>query len=96
MPLDVFVRFDAKPGKLKQLRGELILLLEPTRAESGCTKIQLFEEKNRSGTFIIHSSWVDEAAFDAPTQLPHMQRFLNLVEELVTNPVKATRTRRMD
>jgi quinol monooxygenase YgiN len=93
--LDVFVRFDAKAGKLEQLREELVLILKPTRAESGCIDIHLFEEASASGTFIIHSKWVDEAAFDAHPQLPYMKRFLSLVGELITNPVNAIRTRQI-
>lgn len=95
MRLDTFVRFDARPGKLEQLRDELVLLLEPTRAESGCLVIGLYEETNRSGTLVIHSTWANEAAFDAHPQLPHMKRFLGLVGELITNPVKAVRTRQI-
>jgi quinol monooxygenase YgiN len=96
LPLDIFVRFDARPGKLEQLRDELVLILEPTRAESGCVGIRLYEETGSSGTLIIHSRWADEAAFDAHAQLPHVQRFLSLVGELVTNHVKAVRTRQID
>jgi quinol monooxygenase YgiN len=92
----VFVRFDARPGQLDQLRNELLAILSPTRAEPGCIDIHLYEEKSASGTFCIHSSWKDEAAFDAHAQLPHMKRFLGLVDHLVTNPVKAVRTRQID
>ena len=53
MRLDTFVRFDARPGKLVQLRDELVLLLEPTRAESGCLDIGLYEETNGSGTLLF-------------------------------------------
>jgi quinol monooxygenase YgiN len=95
LSLDVFVRFDARPGKLEQLRDELVLILEPTRAESCCIDIGLYEETNGSGTLIIHSTWASEAAFDAHAQLPHMKRFLNLVGELIANPVKAVRTRQI-
>ncbi len=95
MSLDTFVRFDARAGKLEQLRDELILLLEPTRAESGCLDIGLYEEANGSGTLVIHSRWSGEAAFDGHAQTPHMQRFLGLVGELITNPLKAVRTRQI-
>jgi Antibiotic biosynthesis monooxygenase len=52
--------------------------------------------KAASGTFFIHSTWKDEGAFDAHAQFPHMKRFLGLLGDLVTNPVKAVRTRQMD
>jgi quinol monooxygenase YgiN len=92
----VFVRFDAKPGQLDALRNELLSILEPTRAEPGCIVIRLYEEKKASGTFFIHSTWQDEAAFDVHAQFPHMKRFLGLIGDLVTNPVKAVRTHQID
>jgi quinol monooxygenase YgiN len=96
MPLHTFVRFDAKPGQLEFLRRELLCLLNPTRAEPGCLDIHLFEEKGPSGTFVIHSRWQDEAAFNNHVELPHMKRFRALVPGLVTNTVKAIRTHQID
>jgi quinol monooxygenase YgiN len=54
-----------------------------------------YEEKSASGTFFIHSIWKDEAAFDAHAQFPHMKRFLGLVGDFATNPVRAVRTRQI-
>jgi quinol monooxygenase YgiN len=95
LSLHVFVRFDSRPGRAEQLSKELRALLEPTRAEPGCLDIHLYEEKSTSGAFFIHSSWKDDAAFDAHPQFPHMKRFLGVVGDLVTNPVKAVRTRQI-
>ncbi|HLZ91680.1 MAG TPA: putative quinol monooxygenase [Candidatus Acidoferrum sp.] len=92
MSLYIFVRFDAKSGLLDQLREELLAILPPTRAESGCLDIHLYEEKSGSGTFFIHSIWQDDAALDAHAQLPHMKRFLALLGNIATNQVKAVRT----
>ena len=93
MPLHTFVRFEPIAGKEQQLREELKSLLEPTRAEPGCIRIHLYEALRDPLVFYIHSEWVDEAAFDAHPELPHMTRFLSLVKELVTHPVKGLRTR---
>jgi len=43
LPLHTFVRFEPLTGKGQQLRQELKLLLEPTRAEPGCIRIHLYE-----------------------------------------------------
>jgi len=80
---------------VEQLREELLAVLEPTRSEPGCLDIHLYEEKNASGAFFIHSCWKDEAALDAHPQFPHMKRFLGLVGDLVTNLVRAVRTRQI-
>lgn len=95
MPLHTFVRFEPVPGKEKLLREELKLVLEPTRAEPGCIRIHLYEGLREPPVFYIHSEWADEAAFDAHPQLPHMTRFLGVVQELTTHPVKGIRTKQI-
>ena len=92
MPLHTFVRFDPIPGKERQLREELLRLLEPTRAEPGCIRIHLFEAVREPLVYCIHLEWVDEATFNAHRDFPHMVRFLGLVRELVSHPVHAVRT----
>jgi quinol monooxygenase YgiN len=93
--VDVFVRFDAKPGQRERLRTEVLTIVEPTRAEPGCIEFHLFEEKNASGTLFIHSRWKDDAAIDTHLQLPHMKRFRAVLDDLVTNEVRALRTRQI-
>ncbi len=95
MPIHTFVRFEPQPGKQQELREELQLLLEPTRAEPGCIRIHLYEALGDPLVFYIHSEWVDEAAFDAHAKLPHMTRFLGLVGGLTTHPVKGIRTKQI-
>ena len=95
MPLDVFVRFEPKPGKEDQLRRELLLVLEPTRAEPGCTGIQVYESIREPITFFIHSFWVDEEAFNLHSELPHVKRFVGSASDLITHPIQAARTKRI-
>lgn len=93
--MHTFVRFEPIAGKEQQIREELRLLLEPTRAEPGCVRIHLFEALRDPLIFYIHSEWVDEAAFDAHPKLPHMTRFLSIAAELVTRPVRGIRTKQI-
>ena len=95
MPIHAFVRFEPQPGKQQELREELELLLEPTRAEPGCMRIHLYEALRDPLVFYIHSEWVDEAAFDAHRKLPHMTRFLGHMGGLTTHPVKGIRTKQI-
>ncbi len=95
MPLHVFIRFEPITEKRQQLHDELILILEPTRAEPGCARIHLYESTRDPLAFFIHSEWIDEAAFDTHAQLPHMKRFLGLVGDLITHPLQAVRTKQI-
>jgi len=95
LPIHAFVRFEPQPGKQQELREELELLLEPTRAEPGCMRIHLYEALRDPLVFYIHSEWVDGAAFDAHPKLPHMTRFLGHMGGLTTHPVKGIRTKQI-
>ncbi|PYT25697.1 MAG: hypothetical protein DMG57_24275 [Acidobacteria bacterium] len=89
------VRFEPLPGKETEFREELLQIVDPTRAEIGCLGIHVFESLREPFVFAIHSEWVDEAAFEFHTQLPHTVRFLRAAEELLTNPVQGLRSRQI-
>jgi quinol monooxygenase YgiN len=55
--------------------------------------ISVFESLREPFAFAIHSEWVDEAAFELHTQLPHTVRFLGATAKLLTHPVEGLRTR---
>jgi quinol monooxygenase YgiN len=95
LSLHTFVRFEPQAGRQQQLREELTSVIEATRAEPGCIRIQLFEAIRDPVVFYIHSEWVDEAAFDAHAKFPHMVRFLGLVGGLTTHLVKGIRTKQI-
>lgn len=95
VPLDTFVRFDPAPGSERQLRDELVRVVEATRVEPGCLRIHLYQSIRGPLTFFIHSEWVDEAAFDAHSRFPHMTHFLAVVHDLITNPLQGVRTNRI-
>lgn len=66
---------------------------EPSRAEPGCLRIDVFESVREPFVFAIHSEWTDEAAFELHASLPHTVRFLNASESLLTDPVSGLRLR---
>ena len=73
-------------------REELLRVVGPTRAETGCLAIQVFESLRDPFSFAIHSEWVDETAFELHAQLPHTVRFLGAAKELLTHPVQGLRS----
>jgi quinol monooxygenase YgiN len=76
-----------------EFREELLRVVEPTRAETGCLAIRVFESLREPFVFAIHSEWVDEAAFELHAQLPHTVRFVGAAEALLTHPVQGLRSR---
>jgi len=89
------VRFEPRPGKEMEFREELLRVSVPSRAEAGCLGIQLFESLREPFLFAIHSEWVDQAAFELHTRLPHTVRFLAAAQELLTHPVEGFRGREL-
>jgi quinol monooxygenase YgiN len=87
------VRFQPRPGKEDSFRQELFRVNEPSRAEIGCLSIHIFESLREPIEFAIHSEWVDEAAFELHTTLPHTVRFLAAAESMLTHPVQGLRLR---
>jgi quinol monooxygenase YgiN len=93
MAVHFLVRFEPLPGMEIEFRGELLRVVEPTRAETGCLGIHVYESLRAPFAFAIHSEWVDESAFELHAQLPHMVRFLGTAERLLTHPVQGWRAR---
>ena len=93
MSVHFFVRFEPLPGKETRFREELLQVVAPTRTETGCLAIHVFESLREPLVFAIHSEWVDEAAFELHAQFPHTVRFLAAAQELLTHPVSGLRTR---
>lgn len=87
------VRFEPKPGMESAFREELVRVSGPSRAEPGCIRLDVFESVREPVVFTIHSEWVDEAAFELHTTLPHTVRFLSAAEEMLTHAVQGLRLR---
>jgi quinol monooxygenase YgiN len=92
----VFVRLEPLAGKEAEFREALLRVAEPTRGESGCLGIRIFESLREPWVFTIHSEWVDEAAFELHARLPHTVRFLEVSEKLLTHAIQALRTREIE
>jgi len=93
MPVHFVVRFEPRPGKAAAFREELLRVVGPTRAETGCLAIHVFESLREPVLFAIHSEWADEAAFELHAQLAHTVQFLAAAKELLTHPVEGLRSR---
>jgi quinol monooxygenase YgiN len=93
LPFHFIVRFEPLPGKEGAFRDELLRVNEPSRAEPGCLRIDVFESLREPFVFAIYSEWVDEESFELHATLPHTVRFLAAAEKLLTHPVQGLRLR---
>lgn len=93
MAFHFIVRFEPRPGKAEEFREELLRVLPPTRVEPGCIAIRAFESVREPQVFAIHSEWVDEAAFEFHSTLPHTVAFVEAADRLLTRSIEGLRTR---
>jgi quinol monooxygenase YgiN len=91
MELFIFVRFDAKPGNESAVEAALREAVPPSREEEGCLQIHAYRSVRDPQVFFIHSRWRDEAAFDLHAKLPHTLRFIERIEPLLVEDIKALR-----
>ncbi len=95
MSIHFFVRFEPLPGKERAFCEELLRVIGPTRGETGCANIYVFESLREPFTFAIHSEWADEAAFELHAKMPYTVQFLQAAEKLLTHPVQGLRARQI-
>jgi len=93
MDLHFFARFHVEEGKEEEAEESVRAVLGPSREEPGCIYIRAFRSMRDSQLFVIHSCWVDEAAFDLHAKLPHTVQFIETLNELVDERPAMTRTR---
>lgn len=91
MAFHFIVRFEPDAANADEFRAELLRVNGPSRAEAGCLRLDVFETVREPRVFTIHSEWVDEAAFELHTTLPHTVRFLEAAARLLPHPVQGLR-----
>jgi len=91
MPLFIFARFHARPGKETAVAEALRDVVPPSGREPGCLGIQAFRSIRDPRLFYIHSRWKDEAAFDSHAGMPHTVRFIERVTPLIDHTLDVTR-----
>ncbi|NGZ76399.1 putative quinol monooxygenase [Saccharibacillus alkalitolerans] len=73
----------AKPGREHELRGELIKVIGPTRAEPGCLEYVLNESIEDSLTFVFYERWENADAVQAHLESDHYKAYRLAIEDLV-------------
>jgi quinol monooxygenase YgiN len=91
----IFARFRAKEGLQHSVAAAIQAVLEPTRHEAGCVRIDAFRSIRDERLFYVHSRWKNESAFDLHAQLPHTLRFVSEIQTLIDHPLEVARTQRI-
>jgi len=76
------------PENAAELRGHLLALVEPSRADPGCVTYILHEVIDSPGTFVFYEGWEDIAAIDAHIATEKLQRLREVCKRLLIEPEK--------
>ncbi|SFK48193.1 Quinol monooxygenase YgiN [Sphingomonas sp. NFR04] len=72
----------ARPGKEAELRTLLEGLIEPSRAEPGNLRYDLWADPAEPGVFVLDELYVDAAARETHRATPHFQHYLATIAQL--------------
>jgi quinol monooxygenase YgiN len=86
-PFVVIAHFTPKPGKRVELLSFLSSLIEPTRAEPGCSRYELNQDLADSDTFSFVETFAGKAGFDAHCQQPYIAKLFEVLPVLVDKQV---------
>jgi quinol monooxygenase YgiN len=95
-PLTIVARIKAKPGMEARMQQDLISLLAPTRAESGCTTFDLLQDTTDPTVFVLCENWKDQVALDAHFQQPYVKQVLQAYEETLAEPIEVLPLRKIE
>jgi quinol monooxygenase YgiN len=70
--LHVIARITARAGEESRVREELEKLIEPTRAEPGCRKYELFVNDENEADFVLVEEYQSDDAFKAHMDSKHV------------------------
>jgi quinol monooxygenase YgiN len=79
--------FKAKAGKVEELRSELHSGARASWLETGVRGYNVHELIDQPGTFMNIEVYVDEAAFKAHLETPHVKSFLEKLDDLLAEPL---------
>lgn len=96
MPVSVFAKIKAKPGKEDAVKQALLALIQPTRLEAGCINYDLHQSNTDKADFRFYENWESEEAFDQHLKTPHIQSFLEKADDLLSEPVEITLSTRIE
>lgn len=66
----LFAEISPKPEHFNEAREAVLSIVEPTRAEPGCERFDLFENEAEHRLYLFEE-WRDQAALDAHYEKPY-------------------------
>jgi len=81
--LTVVAKIKAKPGCEAEVHRELLQLISPTLAESGCLNYDLHRSIEHEALFLFYENWENRFLWEQHMDSEHIQAFRNRTEGLL-------------
>jgi quinol monooxygenase YgiN len=91
--LFIIARFHAREGREDAVAATLRTEVHSSQSDPGCLTHAAYRSIRDARLFFIQSRWVDEAAFEKHTKLPHTIRFAGSIKELIDHELEPIRLR---
>lgn len=89
--ITLIARLKAKPGFESRLEEAAKSLIEPTRAEEGCIDYVLHRDLEDPTVYYFYENWRSQEDLDRHFQTPHIRRVMEIVPEILAEPLALTR-----
>jgi quinol monooxygenase YgiN len=86
-PVSVFASFRPHPGREADVRDLLTWMLERTRAEPGCERYDLYEERDAGGSLHLFERYRDQGALEAHRATEHYVEYRRRIVDLLREPI---------
>jgi quinol monooxygenase YgiN len=85
--VSVFASFRPREGRAGDLRTLLTWMVEQTRAESGCERYDLYEEREAGGTLHLFERYRSREALETHRAADHYVEYRRRVADLLEEPI---------
>lgn len=86
-PVSVFASFRPRGGSEAALRSLLTWMVERTRAEPGCDRYDLYEEREAGGVLHLFERYRSQGALEAHRASDHYVEYRRQVADLLEEPI---------
>jgi quinol monooxygenase YgiN len=93
--LFIMARFHAREGREDDVVAALRAEVHSSQSDPGCLAHGAYRSTRDPRLFFIQSSWVDEAAFENHTRLPHTVHFAESIQKMIDHELEPIRLRRV-
>ena len=91
--LTVVAKIIARPDAIESIKPELLKLVEPTRAESGCINYTLHQDNADPAVFIFYETWENKAALEGHMNSDHFKSYIAAVDGMIQDKAVHLMTR---